>query len=134
MTDKLCHYFNLSFLESLAKPIPHADSLYIILTAALCRFGNKWLIIYRTLGIKQFFHIRVIRILSDNRCFLFSYLRSVRSMVKSLLVMELNQSLMLFHTEVMRVLWDVSWILSLSRLYKQKFLPQPECLLLLLFC
>lgn len=32
-------------------------------------------------------------------CFLFSYLRSMRSMVKHLLVMELNQSLMLLHTE-----------------------------------
>lgn len=63
--------------------------------------------------------------------FLFSYLRSMRSMVKSLQVIELDA---VTHWRVMGVLWDVSSILLLSRLYKQKFLPQLEYLLSLFFC
>lgn len=101
-----CHYFNWCFLESGAKPsaIQIAGScLWIILTAALHRIGNKWLVIYRTLRGKYIFFF--ISMFSSEYwvttyCFLFSYLRCIRSMLKYLLLIELNQSLRLLHAEM----------------------------------
>lgn len=98
------HCSNLCFLASGTEPIPHADSVGIILAAAPHRAGNKCPMIYRMSGVKYiFFPISVlIGILSGKLLFSSLVAGCVSSMLKHLQVTELNQSLMLLHAEMWR--------------------------------